>query len=592
MRYVCLNCGDRFEIEAGKDDKKTRCPSCMRVTGIEKVQESKPSASSRNPWLVPGVAIAVLAAIGGGYAMWRSNTPREVGDEVPLRPLEQDEVAGHLRRLRVDGPSVASFLTAGEGVEAFAESATEGRRSATDMAEGVYEAIRARAAQHGFSRWSLGVPRETPLGDAEAVRGWIREDGARRRLYPLEAAALMVAALRSRGVPAMVAEVWRFPGDRAPPDPSGHFGYYVAAVYDGDVGEGEPHLYDPWAGHEVQPEEDDYRVLNDIEALGAALNLRAIHLLVRENDPTRAMEISSDALRLDPRSPATRSVRGAILIASGGANEGVAEFEAASQIRADAPRHQLLASVHLAQGDLEGARRELQAALELAPDYAAARAVLATLHLSESEPELAREELERAQRLDPDLHMLPGLWAGYYATTGDLPRAIESARTAVERNPTDIQTRLMAARVYRAAGRYDDMRREAREVMQRVPAGQRADMEQLIRRLLGPSALEDPLDEAEDDDELFGDEEEGDVASDDSSFQLGGGSRLLGAEGAGTGTAPSLLEGGGDLGAGGGAPPGGQEPLLRLGDPSRLRLGGGGAPGGGDGLRLDLGGSD
>lgn len=588
MRYVCLSCGNRFEVEEGKEGKKIRCPSCMRVTGIEKVADPAPAAAQQRPWLVPAIAITVVAALGGGYAVWRSSTPREVGDQVPLRPLESDELAGHLRRERVDARQLRDLLVAGDGIERFAEDATEGRRSATERAEGVLAAIRERAAQHAFARWSLGVPRETPVSDAETVRSWIREDGERRRLYPLEAAALMTAALRSRGVPAMIAEIYAFPGDRSPPDPSGHFGYYGVAVYEGEPGEGEPHVYDPWAGHEVAPGEDDYRVMTDLEAIGAALNLRAIHLLVRESDPARAMEISSDALRLDPRSPTTRSVRGAILVASGGTNEGVAEFEAARQIRADAPRQQLLAGVHLAQGDLETARRELASALEASPDYAAARGMLAALHMAESEPDLAREELERAQRLDPDLHTLPGLWAGYYASTGDLDRAVESARSAVERNPGDVQTRLMAARVYRAAARYDDMRREAQAVLERVPPTQREDMRQLIRRLLGPMALEDPLDEA-DDDELSDDEllegDEDEELGGGGTFRLGGGSRLLGAGGGaagGSSSGPSLLEGEGDL-----APRGGGEdgPLLMLGDPSRLRLR---DEGGGDRLRLDL----
>ncbi|UJR78206.1 tetratricopeptide repeat protein [Sandaracinus amylolyticus] len=578
MRYVCLNCGHRWDLEEGKEDKKVRCPSCMRVTGIEKVSDAKPAASARNPWLVPGLVVVLLAAIGGGYAMWRASAPREVGEDVPERPLERDELVGHLRRLRVDARGVVDLLAADEGVEEFAERATEGRRSATEMAAGVYEAIRARASQHAFSRWSLGVPRETSMGDAGAVRAWIREDGSRRRLYPLEAAALMVAALRSRGVDAMLAETWEFPGDPSPPDPSGHFGYYVAAVYENEVGQGEPRIFDPWGGHEVAPEADDVRVMTDLEALGAALNVRAIHLLVRESDPARAIEVSRDALRLDPRSPTTRSVRGAILLASGGGSEGVAEFEAAKQIRADAPRHQLLAGVLLAQGDVEGAQRELSTALELAPEYAAARAALAAVHLGQSEPDLAREELERAQRIDPDLHTLPGLWAGYYATTGDLESAVQSARSAVERNPWDIQTRLMAARVYRQAARYDDMRREAREVMERVPSAQRGDMEQLIRRLLGPTALESPLEE----EEALAEEEE---AEDD--YELGGTSLRLGggAEGAPAAgrSGPSLLDEEGDLAPSQG---GGEDgPLLMLGDPSRLRLGGGGE---GDRLRLDL----
>jgi hypothetical protein len=43
----------------------------------------------------------------------------------------------------------------------------------------------------------------------------------------------------------MVAELYRFPGDGAPPDPSGQLGYYGVAVYEGKPGEGSPRLFDP-----------------------------------------------------------------------------------------------------------------------------------------------------------------------------------------------------------------------------------------------------------------------------------------------------------------------------------------------------------
>lgn len=571
MRYVCLNCGQRFELD--EETEKVRCPSCLRVTGIEKLEEAWPRGRVRSPWVVPGILVVCVAALLAGYALWRSRASREVGDQVPLAPLERDVLIGHLRRLGVDARAVLDLLAPDEGIDRLAEEATQGRRSATEMAQGVYEWIRRRASQHAFIRWSLGVPRETPVGVARVVRTWIREDGARRRLYPLEAAALMVAALRSRGVHAMIAEAWQFPGDRAPPDPSGHFGYYVVAVYEGEAGRGDPHLYDPWGGHQLEPEEGSYRVLDDVQALGAALCLRAIHLLVREDDPVRALAVSADAVRMDPRAPVARSVRGAILIASGGANEGVHELEAAKQIRADAPRRQLLAGVYLAQGDLDAARREIAAALEISPDYANAHAALAAVHLAEAEPDLAREELETAQRLDPDLYTLPGLWAGYWAAVGELDRAVESARQAVERNPWDLQQRLMAARVYRQAGRYDDMRREARAVLERTPSGQRDSMERLIRQLLGPTALEQPLDEIEDEsepseEEPVGEEEGaggGDLTASGGPYRLGEGSLRLGT---GTGSRPSLLEdGNAPTGTGNGA-----GPLLLLGDPSKLRL--------------------
>ena len=244
--------------------------------------------------------------------------------------------------------------------------------------------------------------------------------------------------------------------------------------------------------------------------------------------------------------------------------------------------------MHLAQQNLDAASREVSAALDEAPEFAGAHATLAALHLARGEADLARTELEEAERLDPRLHQLPQLWAMYYATTGDLDRAVERAQRAVERNP-DIQTRLMAARIYRQAARYGMMRREAHAVLERVPSTREPEMRQLIRQMLGPTAL-DPVDEEE---VALGDEEAG-----TSDGELGLGepdslrldAPLLGGDeapslGGGADEGPRLL--GDDDGVGGGLQLGGGGDDLQLGGGGGdLQLGGGG---GGGGYRLELG---
>lgn len=588
MRYLCLNCEERFESDEGegKGKGKLRCPKCLRVTGLEKVGDPKKTPPPQNPWLVPGIVAGVLAALIAGWAVWRSRGPATVGDEVADAPLDQEILEAHLRRHHVDARPLTRFLVADDGLEALGTSAHGSGSQA--LAQSVYESIRARAAAGAMSTWSMGVPRETPIENASAAWSWLEEDGTHRRLYPLEVAAVMASALRTRGVNAMIAEAFAFPGDHAPPDASGHFGYFVVAVYDGEAGEGDPHYYDPFGGHDEAPEEDDVVVLNDLQVMGAALSLRAIHMLVRESDAERALSVSEDAIGLYPRSPTIRSVRGAILLAAGNAPEALQEFRAAADIREDAPRRNLLASMYLAQGETDDANREVSAALEEAPDFAAAHGTLAAIHLSSAEPDEALHELQTAERLDPDLHLLPALWANYYAGTGELDRAVEYARRAVDASAGDPQTRLMAARIYRMASRYDDMRREARAVLDATPSARREQMSDLIRQLLGPTALDAPMDEEELDDEELLDEDEGeggDLTLDGTGFQLGAPS-LGGAAG------PDLTlhddEGaaeGEDEGEGSD-----EGPALMLGDRSHFHLGGGGGGGGGDGLRLDLGG--
>jgi tetratricopeptide (TPR) repeat protein len=389
----------------------------------------------------------------------------------------------------------------------------------------------------------------------------------------------MTSALRALDVNAMVAEAVSFPGDRSPPDPSGQLGYFVVAVYAGDAGQGDPTYFDPYSGRTTAPEEA--RVLTDLQAIGAAIGTRALHLLSRESDPERAIESATQALRLDQRSPSLRAVRGAILLASGQVDQGVRELESAKQLRLDAPRRNLVAAIYLAPSpfqDLEAASREVSAALEEYPEFAPGRATLAAIHLSQQETDLARSELAEAERLDPQYHLLPQLWASYYVMSGDTDRAIEYARSAIAQNPADVQAHLLAARIYRQSARFDLMRREAHEVIERTAPSRRAEMTQVIQQLLGPTALE-PIEDEEEitDEELLADEElvVGDAAP--GSMRLD--SPLLGGEGGGPslggggGGGPSLL--GDDQRLGGGAPSGGG-----------FQLGGGG----GGNLRLNLGG--
>jgi tetratricopeptide (TPR) repeat protein len=351
-------------------------------------------------------------------------------------------------------------------------------------------------------------------------------------------------------------------------------GYYGVAVYEGDVGEGTPHIFDPWGGHEASPAEDDYRVINDVEAIGAALNVRALHLLVRETNPERALEVSSRATTLCPRSPAVRAVRGAILLVAGNPNEALAELESAQQIRADGPRRNLIAGLYMAREDIESAQREASAALEEFPEYAHAHATLAAIHMASAEPDLALNELEAAEHADPDLYILPALRANYYAMQGNLERAVAEIAHAVEVNPSDFNTRLTAAQIYRQAGRYEDMRREARAVLELVPEGRREQLRAALVQRLGESAFEEPIA----DDDLT--EEEIEAANSGEDFTL---------------QAPSLE------GVAPGAPEeeelteeeieaaaeeeSGDGPVLMLGDRNHFSLGGGGG-GGGGGLTL------
>ncbi len=467
----------------------------MRRNGLEEIEEPRSAREGRPRWLLPAAAALGVALIAGGYAAWERSAPDAVSGEPPLRPLDHGELRGYLRNQNVTGDTAENILLADEAVESLGAGGVQGSSGALERAAGVVEALRARAGAAAFVRWSLDIPRDTPVHTAAETAAIVAEDGARAELYPLEIAALAVAALRSEGVEAMLAEVWAFEGDRSPPDPAGHFGYFVVAVYPAALGEGEPSFFDPYGGHATPPSAGSYRVLTDPQVSAAALGIDALLALVHENDATLAMERVGRALALDPRSPSLHGVRGAVVLASGALEQGLEELEAAAQLRPDAPRRNNLAGVYIAQQDLERASREVAAALEIHPDFAAARVWLAAIHLAEGETALARAELVEAERLDPDLMSIARIWAQYHMMRREPEQAIARIARALQEYPRDMQLRLLAAQIYRAAGDYDEMRRHARLAVELAPAGTRTALEEQILSILGPTALEAPDDD-------------------------------------------------------------------------------------------------
>ncbi len=559
MRYLCVHCDHRFEYDGEK--KKPRCPECMRVGGVEKIRDEKKAKAKEQPkWVVPGGIAIVVAALVGGYFYWAHDAPVSVGDEVPMRPLSRGELEGHARRVGATVPEDRlDLFEASDAIEELGSSASGSSNAA--KAESIVDEIRERASAAAYVTWPTSAPRDTPVRTAARAYEKMAEDGAREKLYSLEVALVAASALRSAGVDAMLAEIYAFPNDRSPPDPSGHFGYFGIAVYDGEVGVGTPKIFDPYGGRGTEPEEDDYRVIDDLAVLGAFTNHLAIHTLVAEGEHDQAFDLSQEALSMDRRSPSIRSVRGVVLLTSGGTEEALEEFEAAAQLRRDAPRLNNLAGIALAQQDYDRAGRQVAAALEMHPDFAGGHATQAALEMAQGEMEAGREELEEAQRLDADLPILPMLWANYYMSTHELDRAAEMAMEAIERKPHDWQTRLSAAQILRAASNYDEMRRQAHAILEMVPSAQVPQVTQLIEQVLGPTALEEPLADDEDWDSEDWDDEEA-AALPDGDFQLGGGSSLLGDGELDLGEGPSL---GGDLEGGS---------LLNPGETSTLRLGG------------------
>ena len=476
MQYLCVQCDERFELQ---DGEKVRCPKCMRVKSVRRVEAASKAGAPK--WLWPAAGALLVGLAVGGYLFQQSRPPDKPG-EVAAEPISVTQVQRHLTALSIDAQGLSKLLEPGPQVEAFARAAAGGKASPTEKGQAVVQAVRARAQAGAFVPWSMidALPRE-PM-TAEQTAGVLAKDGGRAHLYPLEVAALAVAALRAVDVDAMLAEAFGFEGDRSPPDPSGRLGYLVVQAAD--------RVLDPYAGRTQAPLPNALTTLTDLEAIGVALGLRALHRLGHARDPGGALQDADAALRLAPSSPSMRGVRAAVLIASGGGPEGQRETEAALQMRADAARRNNAAMISLAAGDPETAAREVSLALEQYPDYASAHVTLASVQMVSLERAQARASLEKAEALDPQMPTLPLAWAQLHLEGGEVEQAIVRGEQAVKQRPDNPQVHLMMGRIYRQASRYDDMRRAARRVMELVPDAQKQPTRDVIRQLLGPTAFE------------------------------------------------------------------------------------------------------
>jgi tetratricopeptide (TPR) repeat protein len=559
MRYLCVHCDEKFELAA---EAEPRCPRCLRLHGLRALSEAPAPprpGSARRGLLAAAFGLLLLAAGAAGYFLYRREQVEPEPAELLRTPLDGRVLERALERRGVKGEALARLLLPDDAVEGFAERAAASATGPAGKARAVVKALQARAAAKAFVAWSLSEPRAEPPLTAEQAAAAIARDGARKQLYPLEVAALAVAALRALDVPAMLAEVYDVAGERAPLDPSGRFGYFAVALI-GEPG-AAPQLLDAYGGRDRLAAKGQ-AVLSDIEAVGAALSLRAGARLARNEDPAQALRDADAAVALLPGSPSVRTQRATVLLASAASEPGTAELQAAAQIASDSARSNNLAMLHLAKGDGERAAREVSQALAEHPDYALAHVTLAAVQLASGEREQARAALQRAEALAPDLHALALTWAQFHASAGQVDAALSYAERAVEARPEDPQSRLLLAGLYRQAARYDDMRAQARAVLQRTPAALQSRMRELIGRLLGPTALEPAADAADTDDVPGG------SAPDAGAARAGSQTLQLDAPGAQQGTRLRLLdrESGGDPRAG---PLKAQDgaPTLRLKEP-------------------------
>jgi Tfp pilus assembly protein PilF len=453
-------------------------------------QQNNSGKSSR--LVLWGIVAALLGA--GALAAWKLRDPSDhPPGQVPMVPIRADAIRSDLLALvNLDPGDLVQLLEHDAAVRTFAERATVGKSGAEERAQALVQALAERRNQRAFVEWSRVEPRiGAPFTAPETLRA-VQQDGAERQLYPLELAALGVAALRSLDVPAMVAEVYAYAKEQRPLDPSGRFGYFGIFL----AGEPQGHVYDPYDGRTHEPAPGDYAVLNDVQAVGAALALRAMHALRNDLDMDAADRDSAAALKLLPQSPSAHAVRAAVLLTVGhpaqkdDGQAGKQELLEAQKLRDGAAQRNNLALYALARQDTRQALKDLGDVLTTMPEYALAHVTRATALLIQYDFAGARAELELATKYDPELALISQMRAQLLASEGKSDEALIEARRAVALSPHDAGALFILARIEHRLGLKDDVRKHAQQIIERTPAAAREDRRSQVRAVLGSDALD------------------------------------------------------------------------------------------------------
>jgi tetratricopeptide (TPR) repeat protein len=123
---------------------------------------------------------------------------------------------------------------------------------------------------------------------------------------------------------------------------------------------------------------------------------------------------------------------------------------------------------------------------------------MATVHLALGDRERARLELEAAKSLSPELPALWVVWAQYDLTNDAPTAAVEKIGRALQLDGESWQLRVQAASVFFGAGEVEAAREQAEAAIELVKGERRAELRRFLDEML---AAEEPVQAPADDTE-------------------------------------------------------------------------------------------
>ncbi len=154
-------------------------------------------------------------------------------------------------------------------------------------------------------------------------------------------------------------------------------------------------------------------------------------------------------------------------------------IDAASQLEALLPHvpksfevHELLGLTYAAQSEKDKAVKQLQIAVQLKPDSAAARTNLATALSSSARPELAEVQFRKALALDPQGFGANHNLADFYIQSNKIADALPLLEQAQRINPSSYDNGYDLALAYFLTGRLSEARQLIRKLLQQKNTGE------------------------------------------------------------------------------------------------------------------------
>ncbi len=146
------------------------------------------------------------------------------------------------------------------------------------------------------------------------------------------------------------------------------------------------------------------------------------------------------------------------------------------KLSATAPKsfevHELLGLVYAVQSKHEQSVEQLQIAVQLKPDSAAARTNLATSLLHAGKADSAEEQFRQALTLEPDDFQANHNLAEFYIQSGKLPQAIPLLEKAQQIHPTSYDNGYNLALAYFLTGRLTESRQLVESIAQQKDTGE------------------------------------------------------------------------------------------------------------------------